>query len=332
MKKTVAVPHARTVSFRGILRRSLICGGGITLRLLIYSLLLTVAAIGANAQNSAPVCMANGAPASAQNLRPDGWDLVMSLGTCDARVQTLTIEWHELNSDGTLTACHLHHDGDGDAGDADDEREERNEAGDVDGRHHCGIIHVNPATGLALLLKLKYNKTYSFTATAHTVQPSAGLAAAPLPANLVLANFTVMLPGNAPASALVFVNRLRLALLAPTGTCACTGPLGNICPPEAKFLSLQSTLPPATMSPGQPFSAHLTFANCYDTTDFPVGDRIWMNTGGYFLKARPTFATDLTTWGLGSLPLPSNTPCYVGPCAIVNPGEMVSFDFPIHAR
>ena len=252
----------------------------------------------------------------------------MNLGTCDARVRSLTLEWHELNSNNTQTACHLHQDSDGDGGDGDDDWREHSGADDADGRHHCGIIHVNPATGLAQLWKLKYDKTYTFTATAHTVQPVQTLAAPAIPANLVLANFTVRLPGNSSPAALVFVNLLRLSRLAPAATCDC---IGSFCPPAAKFLPLQSVLPPVTMKPGELASVSLKFANCYDTTDFPVGDRIWADTGGYFLKARPTYATDLTTWGFGRVPLPYNNPCYIGPCAVVNPGEMVSFDFTVAA-
>ncbi len=287
------------------------CGGGIRLALIFFAL------AGAHVMHAQSGCTVNDAPASVSRIRASGWDLALSLGTCPAGVHALTLEWHELNADGTPTACRLHQEGDGDDGDREDESEERDQEGDA--RHRCGIIRVDPATGLARLKNLRFGATYSFTATAHS-------------APVVIAKFTVNLPLRATAAQLIFVNLLAsVPTLAPAGTCNCIGPPDNqICPPEAKFLPLQSTLPTSPMSPGQAFSARLAFANCSHTTDLPTFET-WTDRGGYFLKARPTFATDLTQWGFGTVPLPPNNPCYFGPCAVVPPGYVATFDFTLHA-
>ncbi len=130
-------------------------------------------------------CAVNNPAASAEALASNGYDLLLNFGACfSATVQSMVLEWHELNADGTPKDC----------------TNQRTDATtNFNARYNCGLLHLNPATGTARLYKLKYASTSYDVKVTESVEM--GLYGTK---TFVVSRFTASLAKGQPTTALVY--------------------------------------------------------------------------------------------------------------------------------
>ena len=75
----------------------------------------------------------------------DGYNLALNYGTCSTPgLKFLTLEWHELNADGTPKNC---------------TNAQTDTTTNLNARYNCGKLTIQPGQ-TTTLLKLKYGKSY----------------------------------------------------------------------------------------------------------------------------------------------------------------------------
>ncbi len=152
-------------------------------------------------------CTVNNPAASAEALNPNGYDLALNFGACaSTSIKTMTLEWHELNADGTPKDC---------------TNQRIDTTTNFNARYNCGLLHLNPALGTSRLYKLKYASTSYGVKVTETV--SMGLYGSK---SFVVSQFTASLAKGQPATALAYADQTP-APPAPGGSLAAPGPGGR---------------------------------------------------------------------------------------------------------